>query len=132
MPTMANITVKANDGTTDVVYAALAGSSGETIPAKWRNDAAGGIAAFRKQAKVSAKAGAGSKRVVESLFVAPIVRTDTNGNTTQVSAHTVRVISTLDFSDSQSAIDEAVSQGINFAASTIVKNAKKEGYAPRG
>jgi len=132
MPTMASITVKANDGTTDVVYAALAGSSGETIPAKWRNDAAGGIAAFRKQAKVTAKAGAGSKRVVETLFVVPIVRTDTNGNTTQVSAHTVRVISTLDFSDSQSVIDEAVSQGVNFAASALVKNANKEGYAPRG
>lgn len=132
MPTMANITVKANDGTTDVVYAALAGSSGESIPAKWRNDAAGGIAAYRKQAKVSAKAGAGSKRVLESLFVVPITRTDTNGNTTQVSAHTVRVISTLDFSDSQSNIDEAVSQGTNFAAASLVKAAMKEGYAPRG
>lgn len=132
MPTMASITVKANDDVTDVVYAALAGSSGETVPAKWRNDAAGGIAAYRKQAKVSAKAGSGAKRVVESLFVVPITRTDTNGNTTQVSAHTVRVISTLDFSDSQAPIDEAISQGLNFAKSTLVKAAMKEGYAPRG
>lgn len=132
MPTMASITVKKNDGTTDVTFAALAGSSGETVPAKWRNDAAGGIPAYRNQAKLTAKAGSGSKRVSETLVVFPITRTDTNGNVTQVSAHTVRTIATIDYSDSQSGIDEAVSQGVNFAAAALPKTAMKEGYAPRG
>lgn len=132
MPTMASITVKKDDGTTDNVYAALAGSSGETVPAKWRNDAAGGIAAYRPSLKVTAKAGAGSKRVVEALHVRPITRTDGNGNTSQVGVHTVRIVATIDTSDTQAEIDEAISQGVNLGAASLVKASMKEGYAPRG
>lgn len=132
MPTMANITVKKNDGTTDITFAALAGSSGEGVPAQWRNESAGGAPAFRPSLKASAKAGAQDKRVLESLAVFPVTRTDTNGNVTQVGVHTVRTIATIMTSDSQTAIDEAVSQGVNLNASTLIKSAMKEGYAPRG
>lgn len=38
MPSMANITVKANDGTTNVVYTALNPSAGDGVPARWRNE----------------------------------------------------------------------------------------------
>jgi hypothetical protein len=38
MPTMASITVKKADGTTDIVYDALAASGGDNSPAAWRQD----------------------------------------------------------------------------------------------
>lgn len=38
MPTMANITVKKADGTTDIVFDAIAGSGGDTSAARWRQD----------------------------------------------------------------------------------------------
>lgn len=38
MPSMASITVKKFDGTTDIVYDALSASGGDSSPAVWRQD----------------------------------------------------------------------------------------------
>lgn len=55
MPTMANITVKKFDGTTDIVFDALSGSGGDGSPAVWRQDtgaAAGLPVGLRKSFKL--------------------------------------------------------------------------------
>lgn len=41
MPTLANITIKKADGTTDVVYTAIAGAAGDNTPAMFRNETIG-------------------------------------------------------------------------------------------
>lgn len=38
MPSIANVTVKKADGTTDIVYDALTGAAGDGSPAVWRQD----------------------------------------------------------------------------------------------
>ena len=38
MPSMASITVKKYDGTTDIVFDALSASGGDNSPAVWRQD----------------------------------------------------------------------------------------------
>lgn len=133
MPTMANITVKKNDGTTDIAYTALAGSSGESVPAFWRNETSPNPPAFRPSLKFVAKPvkNGSSVKTMETLYVTPIVKTD-EGVTTQVGVHTTRVITSINFSDAQAAIDEHVSQGMNLHAATLIKAAQKEGFAPRG
>jgi len=47
MPSMANITVKKNDGTTDATYTALTPSAGDKVSAQWRNNSQSTIAANR-------------------------------------------------------------------------------------
>lgn len=133
MPTMANITVKKNDGTTDIAYTALAGSSGESVPAFWRNETSTNPPAFRPSLKLVSKPpkNGSSVKTMETLYVTPIVHTDA-GVTTQVGVHTTRVISTINFSDSQAQIDEHVTQGMNLHSAALVKSAFKEGFAPRG
>lgn len=131
MPTMANITVKKADGTTDIIYTALAGSSGENVAAVWRQEDAGKPAALRPSLKFSAKAGANGRRAMEMLHVRPITRT-VDGALVQVGTHTVRVIGTVTFTDTQSEVNEAISQGINLADSALIVAAFQEGYAPRG
>lgn len=133
MPTMANITVKKNDGTTDIAYTALAGSSGETVPAFWRNETSANPPAFRPSLKFVSKPtkNGSSVKTMETLYVTPVVKTDA-GVTTQVGVHTMRVITSVNFSDAQSVIDEHISQGVNLHAAALIKNAFKEGFAPRG
>lgn len=46
MPTLSNITVKKNDGTTDVIYTGVAPSAGDKSPAVLRNNSLGSAAAF--------------------------------------------------------------------------------------
>lgn len=135
MPAMANITVKKADGTTDITYTALAGSSGEGVPALWRQEDAGLPAALRPSLRMTAKSGnnAGTgRRTMEALHVRPIVVTNSDGTKAQIGTHTVRVTSVLMFSDAQSNVDEAVAQGINLADSPLIQSAFKEGFAPRG
>lgn len=131
MAAMANITVKKADGVTDITYTALAGSSGETVPAQWRQEDSGLPPALRPSAKCVAKAGANGRRLVEMLHVRPITRT-VDGALVQVGVHTVRVVSTITVTDDQSNIDEAVMQGLNLAGATLIRTSSKEGYAPRG
>lgn len=131
MPVMANITVKKADLTTDITYTALAGSSGEKVPAVWRQEDASLPAALRPSMKQIAKGGNNGKRTVETLYVRPIVQT-IGGVATQVGTHTVRTISVCDYNDAQTSIDEAVVQATGLTASVICRNAMKEGYAPRG
>lgn len=55
MPSIANITVKASNGTTDVVYTAKSPSAGEGVPAIWRNDAIGTAITHRPELRFGFK-----------------------------------------------------------------------------
>jgi len=55
MPQIANITVKAANGTTDVVYTAMTPSSGDTTPAFWRAEGSGASASLRATFQLSSK-----------------------------------------------------------------------------
>lgn len=135
MPTMANITVKKNDGTTDIVYDALSGSGGDNTPASWRQDTgevAGKPMGLRKTFEVKTKwNGPKTARQLTFQYVGPYAVQDST--TTLYSAKDRLVftgIMTVPMAIPSSEINEFVSQAVNLLASTLIKDSAKAGFAP--
>lgn len=133
MPAMADITVKKNDGTTDFVYVAKSPSAGDSVPAVWRGDAAtASYAGLKPEIRMVSKwNGARTVRRVELTGVYPSVVTDT---TTGAQSALGRVIIEVNVAAPQMLpqgdIDEAVSQILYLASTTLAKSCFKTGFAP--
>lgn len=132
MPTMANITIKKADGTTDVTYVALSGSAGDKTPAQWRVEAAGSVAANRPTLTITSKSSADRQaRIVEGKVLMPETVTD---STTGIVSTRLREtfgftsITRLDAIDATTA--ELVAQATNLLKSPLVQETLKAGYAP--
>lgn len=130
MPNMANITVKKNDGTTDVTYTALTPSAGDKVRAIWSSLTAATIAAFRPMfSMVAAPNGDRSTRKVSTNYVYPVTATE---NTVLVLKG--KCIAETNWSIPQNIPDadiaEFVSQYANLLTSVLVKDSAKQGYAP--
>jgi hypothetical protein len=134
MPTMASITVKKADGTTDIVYDAIAGSGGESSPAVWRQDtgaAAGLPVGLRSSFKLTSKwNGPKTARQISFEIVMPYAVQD---STTTLYSAKDRVVLT-GIATMPQAIPSAnlneVNQALNLLAATLVKSAVQAGYAP--
>lgn len=133
MTSMANITVKADNGTTDVVYTALTPAGGDGTEALWRANATGATASshpiFAMKTRWNAKRNA---RRVEIRGSYPYAITDTT--TTRVSTPNFvpfNATMALPTDVPDSVVNEAVSQFLNLMASVLVKSAIKEGTAPQ-
>lgn len=134
MPTMASITVKKNDGTTDIVYDALSGSGGDSSPAAWRQDTGAPAAlpvGLRSTLKVMSKDnGPKTARQLRVNYAMPYAVQDST--TTLYSAKDKVVfegIFTLPLAIPASVTDEAVAQLCNLMASDLVKAMARSGYA---
>lgn len=131
MPDMANVTVKKNDGTTDVVYTKVQASAGDRSPAVWRNLTVGTAAGHRPQVSlVSRNNGNSTARRLDMDAAYPSLVTDTTGKTQVADKLTIKlsVANPLGMPDAD--VNEGVSQFLNFAASTLIKDSCKAGYAP--
>lgn len=135
MPTMASMTVKKYDGTTDIVFDALSSSGGDGSPAVWRQDtgaAAGLPVGLRKLLKLwTTWNGPKTARQMKFNFVAPYAVQDST--TTLYSAKDRVVfdgIVTIPQGIPSSEINEAVYQGLNLLAHSLVKSSGAAGYAP--
>lgn len=131
MPSQANITVKKNDGTTDVIYTALVPSSGDGTPAIWKNQTVGNAPAHQPEFRLSSRdAAAGARRAARSTYMYPQIATNTTTSTTSVvdkaSADTNWVFPK---GMAQADINEFVSQYANLLVSTLVKDCVKAGYS---
>lgn len=134
MPSMASITVKKADGTTDIVYDSITASGGENSPAVWRQDtgaAAGLPVGLRSLFKLASKwNGPKTARQVTFEYVLPYAVQD---STTTLYSAKDRVVMTGIVTMPQGApaslLNEAV-QGLNLMASTLVKSSVQAGYAP--
>lgn len=136
MPAMANITVKKFDGTTDIVFDALSGSSGgDTSPAVWRQDT-GNTAALpnglRPMFMLWGKAnGSKTARQIKFTLVFPYATQDST--TTRYSSNDRVVfegIITVPQAVPLLNVNEAVHQGLNLLASSLTKSSAISGYAP--
>lgn len=132
MPQMANITVKKDNGTTDIVFTAMTPSGGDGVPAVWRSTSVGSAANHQPELRlVSKEASRGTKRHVRATFVYPQTATNT---TTGVTSVVDRAIGSADFTVSkgmaQTDINEFASQFANLIASALAKEAVKSGFAP--
>lgn len=132
MPSMANITVKKADGTTDAIYVAATPSSGDKNPAIWTQNAYSGIQGFRPRFELLATPNAnGSQRRLEGTFSFPITYTDPATSLTKlnksvdakVTVFIPKELSTTDW-------NEAFSQFGNLMVSALVRDSVEEGYAP--
>jgi hypothetical protein len=130
MPAAANITVKAFNGTTDVIYVLKSPAAGDKSPAVWRVDAVGVSNAERPEMRVwSQDSPDGKRRVVKETYVYPVVKL-INGVNTVVDY----ISKTVEFKVPKVATDvdtrEAAYQSANLEASALVKSAEAEGFAP--
>lgn len=132
MPTMANITVKKNDGTTDVTWTAVQASGGDKSPAIWRNQTVGSAAAFQPEMRMTSRPNSdGTVRRIEGVIDYKQTVVDAYGVTRKANVglfqFTVAVPQAMPTSD----LNEFCSQASNLIASTLFKDSLKSGFAPQ-
>ncbi len=135
MPSMASITVKKADTTTDIVYDAVSAASGSE-PAVWRQDTnapAGLPVGLRPTFEMSSKwNGPKTARVMNIKFIYPyaIQSTDTTAYTSKDRVVINGGNITAPQGIPSSVLDEAMAQYTNLVDSALVLSALKAGYAP--
>lgn len=133
MPNQANLTVKKNDGTTDIVYNAVSPSSGDSVAAVWRQDT-GNTAPPGMRPRLNLKFrdnGPRTARVLESKFVYPYTYVDsTTGQTKSTDLVLFGSNGTLPQHIPQTVVDEAVSQYFGLMNHPDVRTTVKTGFAP--
>lgn len=130
MPDMADITVKKNDGTTDVVYAKQVASAGDTVPAIWRGPV-GSAAAFSPEFRMVARPSKDrGVRRIECMFAFPHVVVGPDGVSRVTDITRVQLSALVPQKAALTETNEAVAQGLNLMAATLVKTSVQTGYAP--
>lgn len=131
MPTMANITVKKNDGTTDAIYVAIVASGGDKSPALWRQDAAAGYPGQKPRLSISSRDnGDKTARRVDGTYIFPSVYTDTATSTTKVLSTGIVNFSCVVPANMPTAdANELGAQFGNLMASALVKSINQQGYS---
>lgn len=132
MPTMAAITVKKNDGSTDIVYSALQASGGDKSPAIWRADGATGYPGQKPTLTLKASGNAdGSTRRMEGTFTYPSVYTDTATSTTKVLGKAYfNFNASLPLVMPAADAEEFGAQIGNLIAHALIEESLTAGYAP--
>lgn len=131
MPSLANITVKKNDGTTDIVYTGVQPSSGDATAAVWQSQTVGTAISHRPELHLVARSADGSrKRALRTTFLYPQIATNT---TTGVTSVVERLMASTNWTiprDMTAAdVNEAVAQYANLLASTLIKQCVQSQYS---
>lgn len=131
MPNIANITVKAANGTADVVFTALTPSAGDKSPARWRANAAHAIPAFRPIFEFLSRisGGAANTRRVETTLLYPVI-VPVNGVDQVAFTVPFRADISLPQGVPQDAVKEAIHQGGNLLVSALIRQCFEEAQAP--
>lgn len=132
MPTMANITVKKDDGTTDIVYTAVQPSAGDKVPAIWRQEDTGVMVGQRPVLKqVCSDNGPKTARKVHLEYARPFTYTDSVKNLPAVESI---FLGSADFlvpnNMTAAAIAEGVSQFSNLLKDALIQACIKAGVSP--
>lgn len=132
MPSLANITVKKADGTTDVVYTAIASAASDGSPALFRNNTVGTTVAERPTLLIAAKDnGPKTARRVNVDFSWPLVQTDAGGNKTVSGRATGSASFLAPQNQDYAVIEEQAHQFGNLIGSALVRACFSEGMGPR-
>lgn len=130
MTTMADITIKAYDGTTDVVFKAQVGSAGDRSPAVWRVVAASVIPMHRPSLTLTTRDnGPKTGRLFNMVTKFPVVET-VDGRPVVVASIPISISGTLPTNIDVAHVCEAVYQSGNLAVSQEVRDALISGFAP--
>lgn len=131
MATIADITVKKADGTTNVVWAALNGAAANS-PAQWRNTSATGSMGQQPLFSLSGKWNAKSDvRRLDGKITYPSVYTETTTSLTKVRSAPALTFSIAVPQDIATAdLNEFAAQATNLLASALIQSSIKSGFAP--
>jgi hypothetical protein len=132
MSSIGNLTVKKNDGTTDVVWTGVTPSAGAGVPAVWRSLTVGTADSHRPEIRLTqAPSKDGKSTRSRATFVYPQIATDTTTGLTKV-VNQGRGFMDWDMpKDMPDAdINEFVSQFANLVGGTNFKTYVKERFGP--
>lgn len=131
MPSMANITVKKHDGTTDIVWSNVTPSAGDRSPAVWKSNTVGTASSHRPEFRIVARDnGPGDARRVEGSGVYPQTVTGTDGKITVANKLPFNFSFLVPKGMPDADVNEATSQFCHLMASALTKECARTGYAP--
>lgn len=131
MPNMANITVKKADGTTDVVYTALAPSAGDKTSARWCLTAASTKANLRPTLECTSRYNnARTARNISFTLKYPEVAS-VAGVDTVIGTGIITVQGVVPLQVSDSVLAETIAQAANLFKVALMQDSFKQGYAPQ-
>lgn len=128
MPTMADMTVKKNDGTTDIVWNNAGPGGGDGVPAIWRPSSIGASVAKRPAARFWTMSSSQAIRVCRFTTTFPLVDAVTgaiNGYITTSEEIKIPVIA-LDVD-----VNEAIAQSGNLRDHSLIVSALQSVSTPR-
>lgn len=132
MASIANITVKKADGTTDVIYVAATPSAGDKSPAVWTQDTFSGIQGFRPRLEFQTQDNqGGSIRQSRFKFKFPSLYTDSTTGLQKLLA-TVEFEGTVMCAKTMTTTEwkEAYAQLGNLLCSALIRGSVETGFAP--
>lgn len=131
MPTMAAITVKKNDGTTDIVWSNVQASGGESSPAVWRSNTIGTAPAQRPEIRMQSKwNGDQTARRIDITATYPTLTTGSDGKVNVAARANLSASMVVPTGMLDTDINEAAAQFMNLMASSLFKTSLQAGYAP--
>lgn len=131
MPNIANITVKKNDGTTDIIWSYVQPASGDSSPAVWRSQTVGSAIGHQPSYVMKARNnGPRTARRVEGEVVYPTLVTGSDGRINVADKFILQVNGVIPLGMPSADLNEAVSQSLNLLAATLTKDSFKTGFAP--
>jgi hypothetical protein len=131
MPSLADLTVKAFNGTTDVIYYGVLGAGGDNSPALFRRAGLGVAAAHNPELRVSSQFnGNRTARRVNISYTYPSIATGSDGNVNIVNRFNVSPFGILvPLGMKSDDVNEAAYQFGNLCAATLIKECMRTGYA---
>lgn len=132
MPSMASITVKKNDGTTDQIWTNVQASGGDKSPAIWRNQSVGVAPAFQPEMRMTSKPnGDGSVRRLEGSVDWKQSALGTDNITRKVNVGYFKFEIVVPQGMPTADLNEFASQSSNLIGSALLKQCVKDGFAPQ-
>lgn len=130
MASIANVTVKKADGTTDITYTAISGAPGEGMPAVWQNTTGSTIRGNRPSIAMQSKLnGTKLARRVDINGVFPIIRT-VSGAETVIGKIPLGFTVPVPEWATDAEVAEAVCQFTNLLVSAHIRDHIKAGSSP--
>ena len=132
MPTLANIVIKKYDGTTNVTYTAVQGSSGDKTEATFVNNSVGTTPMEYPRLSVwSQSNGPKTARRLSGSFLWPTMKQDAGGNKIATGGASGTFSLLVPQNQPLTDIQEQAAQFGNLVAAALIRAAMIEGYAPR-
>lgn len=131
MVTQVAMTVKKNDGTTDVVYTNVQASGGDKAPAIWSLTAASPYMAFRPEIRMMASStGDNLKRKPEIAYTYPVTAIGSDGKTYVANRANYTLSGSIPNDMTDADVNESVAQFFNLLSHTNVKTSFQVRFAP--